>query len=137
MFHCEKLDAWRRSIEPADLVHRVTRSFPDNERFGLTNRLRRAAASISSNLAEGCLRSSKVDFARVVELAMGSAFEAASPSVIAQRQGCLTIAEFASIQNSTLEITRMLRGLRRPLLRQTNGPRRAAKLPSTFNLQLL
>jgi four helix bundle protein len=116
MFNFEKLEAWRKSIELADLVYRVSRSFPSDERFGLTNQLRRAAVSISSNLAEGCSRSSKIDFARFVELATGSAFEAASQTMIARKQGYVDETEFRAIQDSALEITRMLSGLRRSLL---------------------
>ena len=53
MFNHEKLDAWRKSILFADLVYSGTKIFPSDERFGLTNQMRRAAVSISSNLAEG------------------------------------------------------------------------------------
>ncbi|HVU16532.1 MAG TPA: four helix bundle protein [Candidatus Didemnitutus sp.] len=116
MFNFEKLDAWRKSIELADLIYRTTRTFPPDERFGLTNQLRRAAVSISSNLAEGCSRASSTDFARFVEIAAGSAFETASQSVIARNQGYLSEREFGAIQESALEITRMLSGLRRSLV---------------------
>lgn len=120
MFNFEKLEAWKKSIELADLVYRSTRSFPPDERFGLTNQIRRAAVSISSNLAEGCSRSSKQDFARFVEIAAGSAFEVASQSVIARDQGYLSDAEFSHIQAAALEITRMLSGLRQSLLRKVD-----------------
>jgi four helix bundle protein len=116
VFNFEKLEAWRKSVALADLVYRATRSFPDEERSGLTNQLRRATVSISSNLAEGCSRSSRQDFARFVEIAAGSAFEAASQAVIARNQGYLRDAEFIAIQESALAITRMLSGLRKTLL---------------------
>jgi four helix bundle protein len=54
MFNFEKLRAWQEAIAFADLVYRITKSFPDSERFGLTNQMRRAAVSVASNLAEGC-----------------------------------------------------------------------------------
>lgn len=66
MFNFEKLDVWQKSI---DFVYFMTQSFPDAERFELTNQMRRAAVSISSNIAEGSSRASRVDFARFVELA--------------------------------------------------------------------
>lgn len=118
MFNFEKLDAWQKAIALADTVYDATRSFPAEERFGLTNQMRRAAVSVSSNLAEGCSRSSKQEFARFVEIATGSAFEVASQSVIAHRQGYLTDAHFSVLQTQTLEITRMLSGLRQALLRE-------------------
>lgn len=118
MFNFEKLDAWQKAIVLADSVYGVTKTFPSEERFGLTNQIRRAAVSVSSNLAEGCSRSSKQEFARFVEIATGSAFEVASQSVVAHRQGYLTTDEFTALQSQALEITRMLSGLRHSLLRE-------------------
>jgi four helix bundle protein len=57
------------------MVYRLTKQFPDDERFGLTSQLRRSVASIPANLAEGCGRGSDQDFARFVQIAMGSAAE--------------------------------------------------------------
>jgi len=53
MFNFEKLEVWQKAIAFAGLVYRLTRLFPPDERFGLTNQIRRAAVSISSNIAEG------------------------------------------------------------------------------------
>ena len=86
MFNFEKLDVWNEAIEFADLVYLITRAFPQDERFGLTNQMRRAAVSISSNVAEGSSRSSRPDFARFVEVATGSLYEVVSQSVISKRQ---------------------------------------------------
>jgi four helix bundle protein len=86
MFNFEKLDVWQEAIQFADLVYEVTASFPDEERFGLTNQMRRAAVSISSNLAEGSSRMSYTDFARFVEIATGSLFEVVSQTKIALRR---------------------------------------------------
>jgi hypothetical protein len=62
MFNFEKLEVWQDAIDFADLVYSITRMFPDGERFGLTNQMRRAAVSISSNVAEGSSRSSRAGF---------------------------------------------------------------------------
>jgi four helix bundle protein len=78
MFNFEKLDVWDEAIAFADLIYSVSRHFPDDERFGLTTQMRRAAVSISSNLAEGSSRVSRADFARFVETATGSLFEVVS-----------------------------------------------------------
>jgi four helix bundle protein len=86
MFNFEKLDVWQKAIDFADLVYSETQGFPTEERFGLTNQLRRAAISISSNIAEGSSRSSKNDFARFTEIAAGSVFEAVSQVFIARRR---------------------------------------------------
>lgn len=115
MFNFEKLDVWQKAIDFADLIYNNTRSFPAEERFGLTNQLRRAAVSVSSNIAKGVSRSSKTDFARFIEIATGSVFEVVSQSFIAQRQGFLTEEDFRQLYSAPDEIGRMLSGLRKSL----------------------
>lgn len=116
MFGFEKLEVWQRSIEFADVVYSTTRRFPIDERFGLTNQMRRAAVSISSNIAEGSSRNSRKDFARFVEIAAGSVYEVVSQSYIGRNQGFLTPEEFKLIYAAAVEQSRMLSGLRRSLL---------------------
>lgn len=116
MFKFEKLEVWHKAIDFADLVYLKTRSFPQDERFGLTNQMRRAAVSVSSNIAEGSSRISEVDFARFVEIATGSLFEVVSESTIARRQRFLDDPDFAKIYSLAEEQGRMLSGLRRTLL---------------------
>ena len=72
MFNFEKLEVWQKAIQFADVVYRLTKAFPDDERFGLTSQMRRAAVSISSNIAEGTSRHSRDDYARFLEIAAGS-----------------------------------------------------------------
>jgi four helix bundle protein len=115
MFNFEKLDVWQKAIDFADLVYNQTRNFPADERFGLTNQMRRAAVSISSNIAEGTSRMSQADFARFIEIATGSVFEVVSQSFIGRRQGCLTEEGFRKLYSAADEIGRMLSGLRKSL----------------------
>jgi four helix bundle protein len=116
MFNFEKLDTWQEAITFADLVYSLTRSFPDAERFGLTNQMRRAAVSISSNLAEGSSRASRIDFARFVEIATGSLFEVVSQSVLGKRQGFLSEESGQQLYAAAEKQSRMLSGLRKSLL---------------------
>ena len=113
MFRFEKLDVWQEAIDFADLVYTCTGSFPAEERFGLTNQMRRAAISVSSNIAEGTSRMSEADFARF--LATGSVFEAVSQAFIGRRQLFLGEADFQKMYRSAEEIGRMLSGLRQSL----------------------
>ncbi len=115
MFNFEKLDTWHKAIAFADLVYRLSRNFPPEERFGLTNQMRRAAVSISSNVAEGCSRSSKADYARFVELATGSLFEVVSQATVGRNQGFLTESEYQEVYKAADEQARMLAGLRKSL----------------------
>jgi four helix bundle protein len=116
MFNFEKLDVWHRAIAFADTVYASTRHFPSDERFGLTNQIRRAAVSISWNIAEGTSRVSKIDFAHFVEIATGSLFEVVSQSFIAKKQDFLTDEQFQQLYTSAEEQGRMLSGLRKSLV---------------------
>jgi four helix bundle protein len=118
MFRFEKLDVWQRAVEHAGQIYAVTRSFPSDEQFGLTNQMRRAAVSISSNIAEGSGRSSDVDFARFLEYAYSSLMEVVSQSTIATRQGFLQKEPFDRIYAESEELARMLSGLRSTLLQR-------------------
>jgi four helix bundle protein len=115
MFNFEKLEVWKKAIEFADAIYRATKTFPADERFGLTDQMRRAAVSISANIAEGASRHSKGDFARFLEIATGSLFEVISHASIAKRRGNLTETAFATIYSAAEELSRMLSGLRRSL----------------------
>ncbi len=116
MFGFERLEVWVKAIDFADTVYSVTREFPSDERFGLTNQMRRAAVSISSNIAEGSSRNSRKDFARFIEIATGSLFEVVSQSYISRNQGFLTPEEFEILYLAAEEQGRMLSGLRRSML---------------------
>src|SRR5436190_116749 len=123
MFNFEKLEVWQKAIDFADLVYQNTGAFPVQERFGLTNQLRRAAISISSNIAEGSSRSSRNDFARFAEIAAGSVFEVVSQGFIARRQNFLAEDQFRKIYADAEELSRMLSGLRKSLLSTLNSQR--------------
>jgi four helix bundle protein len=116
MFNFEKLDVCQKAIDFADLVYNHTRHFPADERFGLTNQMRRAAVSVSSHIAEGTSRMSQTDFARFIEIATGSVFEVVSQSFIGRRQGFLTEEAFGMPYSAADEIGRMLSGLRKSLV---------------------
>jgi len=116
MFNFEKLEVWREAIGFADLVYQLTVTFPEAERFGLTNQMRRAAVSVSSNIAEGSSRSSRVDFARFVEIATGSLFEVLSQAQVSFRQHFLSQEDYERIYELAEKQSRMLSGLRRSLI---------------------
>jgi four helix bundle protein len=115
MFNFEKLDVWQKSVALADVIYLQTRTFPTEERFGLTNQMRRAAVSISSNIAEGSSRMSQADFGRFIEIAAGSVFELTSQAFVAKKQRFLTKTEFCAIYSAAEELSRMLSGLRKSL----------------------
>jgi four helix bundle protein len=117
MFRFEKLDVWLQSISFAECIYKATGKFPREERFGLTNQMRRAAVSISSNIAEGSGRVSDADFPRFLEIAYGSLMEVVSQPTLAKRQRFITQNDHQTVYNEAEELARMLSGLRSTLLR--------------------
>jgi four helix bundle protein len=115
MFNFEKLDVWQKAIGFADLVYNHTRDFPADECFGLTNQMRRAAVSISSNIAEGTSRVSQADFARFIETAMGSVLEVVSQAFVGRRQNFLNQESFRALYIAAEEIESVLSCLRKSL----------------------
>jgi four helix bundle protein len=115
MFNFEKLDVWQEAIQFADLVYELTGNFPDEERFGLTNQMRRAAVSVSSNIAEGSSRVSRTDFSRFVEIATGSLFEVVSQTTIALRRAMIAQSNYNEIYAAAEKQSKMLSSLRRSL----------------------
>jgi len=116
MFNFEKLEVWQKAILLADKVYGITRAFPDEERFGLTNQMRRAAVSISSNIAEGSSRISRPDFARFIEIATGSLFEVVSQTRTALNENFLSQAQHDKIYAAAEEQSKILSGLRKSLV---------------------
>ena len=114
MFNFEKLEVWQKSIAYAGQVYRVTKAFPKEEQFGLTNQIRRAANSIPSNIAEGSARP-PADYARFLGYAAGSLYEVVTQSTIARNEGFINPAGYTQLYAAAEEISRMHSGLRRSL----------------------
>ncbi|MCY2926725.1 MAG: four helix bundle protein [Planctomycetota bacterium] len=105
------LIAWQKAVELAVLVYRLTAEFPAEERFGLAAHARRSAVSIPSNIAEGFSRTSRPDFARFLELALGSANELETQLTLAIRLGFLTPQKAQACLGSVTEVQRVTVGL--------------------------
>jgi four helix bundle protein len=116
MFRFEELEVWNLAVDFANLVYDATRSFPTEERFGLTSQMRRAAVSVSANVAEGRSRRSDIDFARFVEVAYGSLMEVVSHAYVAKRQNLLDQSEFEPIYDHSEQLAKMLSGRRSSLI---------------------
>jgi four helix bundle protein len=120
MFGFEKLDVWQKAIELSDSVYAFTRTFPTDERFGLTSQMRRSSVSVASNIAEGSGRGSNPDFVRFIEFSYSSLMELITQMAIATRQGSLPQPKYCETREQTEQIARMLSGLRTSLLKQAN-----------------
>ena len=114
MFNFERLEVWQKSIVYAGTVYSLTRGFPADERFGLTNQIRRAANSVASNIAEGSARP-PADYIRFLGYATGSLYEVVTQATVARNEGFLSPENYARLYSDADEIARMLSGLRRSL----------------------
>jgi four helix bundle protein len=83
MHRFKDLEIWKKSRLFCTSIYEITSKFPDSEKFGLTNQLRRASVSIPSNIAEGSSRSSNKDFSRFLQITLGSAYEIETQLLIA------------------------------------------------------
>lgn len=93
------LDVWKLGIELVENIYSVTNSFPREKIYGLTSQIRRAAVSISSNIAEGAARNSKKEFIQFLYIGLGSLSELETQLIIAQKLGYLCESElFKSIE---------------------------------------
>jgi len=99
---------WQKSMDLADVVYRLTRSFPREETFGLAAQLRRSAVSISSNIAEGQGRSSSREFKQFLNIARGSLCELQTQLEIAQRAGLALAEELGSAAQLSHEVGKLL-----------------------------
>lgn len=114
------LRAFQLADDLALLVYHETARFPKEELFGLTSQVRRAAVSIASNIAEGCGRSSDVDFLRFLDMANGSLRELQYQVSLAKRLGYLPVESALLSEDSILfETGRVLHGLIRSMRANT------------------
>ncbi|SDE15897.1 four helix bundle protein [Mucilaginibacter pineti] len=89
MHNLKELKIWQKAIDLSVDVYKATTAYPPDERFGLTNQIRRAAISISSNIAEGVGRNSKKDFCNFLSMANGSAYELQTQLIISNKLNLL------------------------------------------------
>jgi four helix bundle protein len=106
-----KLKVWEKSHRLALVVYELSAGFPKAERYGLTSQLRRASVSIPANIAEGCGRETKVEFARFLDIAMGSASEVEYLLLLANDLNYIENDAYASAAAQVTEVKRMLAGL--------------------------
>lgn len=109
------LEVWRKAHELVLAVYRATVAFPKTEMYGLASQVRRSSVSIPANLAEGCCRVSDSDFARFVQIALGSASETQYHLLLARDLDYLKELQYESMHHQTEEIKRMLSALMKTL----------------------
>ena len=106
------LEVWKRSHALVLRIYQLTKSFPDDERYGLTSQLRRAAVSVPANIAEGSKRRTSQDFARFLNNSEGSLSETDYLLLCSKDLGYMPDSVLDLIAAEIDEISRMLYRLR-------------------------
>ena len=106
-----QIQVWHKAHQLVLDVYRATRDFPTDERYGLTSQLRRAAASIPTNIAEGCGKSTDKDFARYLQISYGSANEVDYLLLLAKDLSILRPEIYDNINSTLIEVRKMLAAL--------------------------
>lgn len=116
----QDLQVWQRAMDLVTLSYRLTKLFPSDEQFGLTNQLRRAAVSIPSNIAEGSGRGIIGAYINHLSIAQGSLQEVETQMLIAHRLGYLAEQQIEEATTLCAEVGRLLLGLKRSLKRYSD-----------------
>lgn len=119
-----RLQVWRKAHELTLEVYRLARRLPPDERFGLTAQIRRACASIPTNIAEGCGRSGDGEFGRFLSIAMGSASELEYLVLLVRDLRLLEGQECTQLMRLTVEVKRMIASLLTKVRTSNQGRRR-------------
>ena len=105
------LDVWKKSVSLVTLIYEMTKGFPKDELYGLTNQIRRSAVSIPSNIAEGSARKGNKEFAQFLYIGLGSLSELETQLIISSNLKYISSERCEQIMNDLNDIRRMLVGL--------------------------
>ncbi len=100
----KKIQVWQKAHQMTLEIYRITASFPKDEQFGLVSQMRRAAASIPTNIAEGAGRDTQKEFARFIHIASGSASETEYHLFLAHDLGYIPPEEYTTLNEKITEI---------------------------------
>ena len=110
-FYFEKLDVWLNSRELVKEIYQATSNFPDEEKFGITNQIRRASTSISANIAEGFSRKTDKEKARFITIAFSSTIEVINFLILSNDLEFIDEEIYKTLRKKTEGITNQLNAL--------------------------
>jgi four helix bundle protein len=115
MFNFEKLRVYNEALELVDSIYKTVKQWPEDERFGLTDQIRRAASSVVLNIAEGSSRTKK-DFCHFLDLSRGSCYECVAILKIASKRQYLTIQQYNTLYNAFNQLALKINALKKALI---------------------
>ncbi|MHB8883200.1 MAG: four helix bundle protein [Thermodesulfovibrionales bacterium] len=119
MQNFRELQVWKKSHALTVAIYKATTIFPKEEIYGLTSQMRRAAVSVAANIAEGCGRGGKADFARFIQMALGSASELEYLLLLSCEIQYLNDSEYEKLSSEVIEVKKMLTSFMKKL--KANG----------------
>lgn len=114
-FKFENLLVWQKAVELSNSIDELTKQFPPDERYVLTTQIKRAADSVSLNIAEGSTGQSNKEFSRFLGIALRSAIEVVTCLYLGKGRRLITEKDFSARYNQLTEIIKMTQGLRNSL----------------------
>ena len=111
MHNFKELKVWQKGIQLAVDMYKQTENFPNDEKFGLTSQMRRAAVSIPSNIAEGCGRKTDRDLSNFLSHSLGSQYELETQLIISKEVQLIADMEFDKLTSELNEIQKMTKTL--------------------------
>lgn len=111
MRNFKNLYVWQKSHEFVLEIYKITKDFPNEEKFGLTSQIRRATTSIALNIAEGCGRKTEKEFANFLNISFGSCSEVEYAILLCKDLNFITVEKYNDIDNKLSEIKKMLSAL--------------------------
>lgn len=112
------LEAWQEGHKLVLIVYGVTKSFPDEETFGLVSQMRRAAISVTSNIAEGFGLGSTKEKIRFYDVARGSLIELDNQTTVSLDVGYLQKSDFDKMESQIVTVHKLINGMRRYVRKQ-------------------
>jgi len=114
-FKFEKLEVWQESLELSFLIHQVTLSFPKDELYILTSQIKRAADSVSLNIAEGSTGQSNAEFRKFLSYSIRSGIEVVGCIHLAKKRSLIKDKDFDEIYLRTNSLVKRIQALRKSI----------------------
>ena len=116
MRNFREYDVWIDGMDIVKSIYTIVTDFPSSEKFSLTSQITRSAVSIPSNIAEGASRNSEKDFARFLEISLGSAFELETQLRVANQLNYIAKPSFEQLLENITSLQKRIHGLRKTVL---------------------
>jgi four helix bundle protein len=116
MRNFREYDVWVDGMDLVDAIYTLVDTFPNTEKFGLSSQITRSAISIPSNIAEGASRTSQKDFARFLEISLGSCFELETQLRIAKKRMYSSQSNYEDLLGSLISLQKRIYKLRKKVL---------------------